>query len=46
MHVQLHKDAQGRMACFKRAIEPYIVPIDQAESAAYSRLRIAEAVAA
>jgi len=46
VHVQLHKDAQGRMSCFKRAIEPYIVPIDQAESAAYSRLRIAEAVAA
>lgn len=40
VHVQLHKDAQGRMSCFKRAIEPYIVPVDQADSSAYARLRI------
>ncbi|MFT7772217.1 fumarate reductase/succinate dehydrogenase flavoprotein subunit [Roseateles sp.] len=47
VHAQLHKDAQGRMACFKRAIEPYIVPIAQADSSAYARLRIpAEAVPA
>ncbi|MDN3919837.1 fumarate reductase/succinate dehydrogenase flavoprotein subunit [Roseateles violae] len=46
VHVQLHKDAQGRMACFKRAIEPYIVPIAETESSAYGRLRIAEPVAA
>ena len=46
VHVQLHKDAQGRMACFKRAIEPYIVPIADTESTAYSRLRIPDAVAA
>ncbi|WP_457418079.1 fumarate reductase/succinate dehydrogenase flavoprotein subunit [Roseateles sp. P5_E7] len=40
VHAQLHKDADGRMACFKRAIEPYIVPIAQADSSAYARLRI------
>ena len=40
VHVQLHKDALGRMSCFKRAIEPYIVPVDQADSSAYARLRI------
>lgn len=40
VHAQLHKGADGRMACFKRAIEPYIVPIDQADSSAYARLRI------
>lgn len=51
VHVQLQKNAQGDMGCFKRAIEPYIVPIAAAEKAAYEKLRIAptqapEAVAA
>lgn len=47
VHAQLHKGADGRMACFKRAIEPYIVPIAQADSSAYARLRIpADPVAA
>ncbi len=47
VHAQLHKGADGRMACFKRAIEPYIVPIAAAESSAYNRLRIpADAVPA
>lgn len=46
VHVQLHKDAQGRMSCFKRAIDPYIVPVAATESTAYSRLRIPDAVAA
>lgn len=51
VHVQLQKNAQGEMGCFKRAIEPYIVPIAAAEKAAYEKLRIAptqapEAVAA
>lgn len=47
VHAQLHKGADGRMTCFKRAIEPYIVPIAQADSSAYARLRIpAEPVAA
>jgi len=46
VHAQLHKAADGRMACFKRAIEPYIVPIDATDSSAYSRLRIPEAAEA
>ncbi len=40
-HAQLKKDEQGRMASFKRAIEPYIVPIDERERHAYRQLRVA-----
>jgi succinate dehydrogenase/fumarate reductase flavoprotein subunit len=39
VHVQLKKE-QGRMVCFKREIEPYIVPLDESEKTAYQRLRI------
>ncbi len=47
VHAQLKKDEQGRMTSFKRAIEPYIVPIDEAERTAYQTLRIpADAVPA
>ena len=47
VHAQLRKDAQGRMVSFKRPIEPYIVPIAEAERRAYEKLRIpAEAPAA
>lgn len=38
-HVQLQKSGDGRMHCFKRAIEPYIVSITADERNAYSRLR-------
>jgi succinate dehydrogenase/fumarate reductase flavoprotein subunit len=38
-HVQLQKKEE-RMTCFKRAIEPYIVPLDEQEKDAYHRLRI------
>ncbi len=41
VHVQLQKNAQGEMGCFKRAIEPYIVPIAATDKAAYEKLRIA-----
>jgi hypothetical protein len=41
VHAQLQKDAAGNMRSFKRAIEPYIIPIHDAEKAAYQRLRIA-----
>jgi len=41
VHAQLQKDPQGRMVSFKRAIEPYIVPIADTEKSAYQRLRIA-----
>jgi succinate dehydrogenase/fumarate reductase flavoprotein subunit len=39
VHVQLKK-TDGRMACFKRPIAPYIVPLDDEEKAAYQRLRV------
>ena len=40
-HAQLKKDEAGRMVSFKRAIEPYIVPIADTEKEAYRQLRIA-----
>jgi Fe-S-cluster-containing hydrogenase component 2 len=40
-HAQLKKDEHGRMSSFKRAIEPYIVPIADRDQDAYRRLRIA-----
>jgi succinate dehydrogenase/fumarate reductase flavoprotein subunit len=40
VHAQLKKDEQGRMVSFKRAIEPYIVPLSDSEKSAYQRLRI------
>jgi succinate dehydrogenase/fumarate reductase flavoprotein subunit len=39
VHVQLQK-VDGAMTCFKRAIEPYIVPLDDEEKAAYQHLRV------
>jgi succinate dehydrogenase/fumarate reductase flavoprotein subunit len=45
-HANLKKDEQGRMSHHKRAIEPYIVPIDEQEKTAYDRLRIARPAAA
>ncbi|MGZ5779597.1 MAG: fumarate reductase/succinate dehydrogenase flavoprotein subunit, partial [Burkholderiaceae bacterium] len=39
VHVQLKKE-NGAMTCFKRAIEPYIVALDEQEKTAYQRLRI------
>jgi succinate dehydrogenase/fumarate reductase flavoprotein subunit len=39
-HVQLYKDADGKMACRKRPVDPYVVPIKAAEKDAYRRLRI------
>jgi len=39
VHVQLQKK-NGAMSCFKRAIEPYIVALDEDEKTAYQRLRI------
>jgi len=40
-HSLLSRDAQGHMALRKKAIEPYIVPIDDEERTAYQRLRVA-----
>ncbi len=40
VHAQLQKNAQGQMVSFKRPIEPYVIPIDAREQAAYQHLRI------
>ncbi|WP_036287977.1 fumarate reductase/succinate dehydrogenase flavoprotein subunit [Methylosinus sp. PW1] len=39
-HVQLYKDAKGAIACRRRAVDPYIVPVEATERDAYNRLRI------
>ncbi|OON59929.1 fumarate reductase/succinate dehydrogenase flavoprotein subunit [Massilia sp. KIM] len=39
VHVQLKKE-DGRMTCFKRPVDPYIVPLIEAEKHAYHRLRV------
>lgn len=39
-HVQLQKNERGEMALFKRPLEPYIVPVADAERDAYRRLRV------
>jgi succinate dehydrogenase/fumarate reductase flavoprotein subunit len=41
VHVQVHKNEQGEMACFKRALEPYLIAPNQDN--AYHQLRIAKA---
>jgi hypothetical protein len=41
-HTHLRKDASGRMTSEKRAVEPYIVPLAQADRGAYDQLRIRE----
>ncbi len=40
-HSLLSKGADGAMAMRKKAIEPYIVPVDDEERTAYQRLRVA-----
>jgi len=40
-HSLLSRDPQGRMALRKKAVEPYIVPVDDQERTAYQRLRVA-----
>jgi succinate dehydrogenase/fumarate reductase flavoprotein subunit len=42
-HAQLKKGADGAMTHFKRAIEPYIVPVDERARTSYQRLRVAAA---
>jgi hypothetical protein len=41
VHVNLSKDASGQMQVFKRAIEPYVVPLDSSEMRGYHDLRVA-----
>jgi succinate dehydrogenase/fumarate reductase flavoprotein subunit len=38
-HVQLQRNERGEMACFKRPVEPYIVPIPETDRGAYAQLR-------
>lgn len=40
-HAHLKKGDDGRMTSFKRAVEPYLIAIDQEESQAYQKLRVA-----
>jgi succinate dehydrogenase/fumarate reductase flavoprotein subunit len=40
-HTLLSRGADGAMAMRKKAIEPYIVPVDDEERTAYQRLRVA-----
>jgi len=42
--VQVTKGADGRPHCFKRAVPPYLYPIDDAERYAYGELRMATPV--
>lgn len=39
-HVQLFKDQQDAIACRKRAVDPYVVPVEPVDKHAYRRLRI------
>jgi succinate dehydrogenase/fumarate reductase flavoprotein subunit len=40
-HSLLSRDAQGVMQLRKKAVEPYIVAVDDEERTAYQRLRVA-----
>ncbi|WP_367257024.1 fumarate reductase/succinate dehydrogenase flavoprotein subunit [Pseudomonas sp. stari2] len=39
-HCHLKKGEDGRMISFKKAVEPYIIPLDAEEMQAYDRLRV------
>ena len=41
-HTHFLKDANGRMTSEKRAVEPYIVALDDKDRDAYRNLRIGE----
>jgi succinate dehydrogenase/fumarate reductase flavoprotein subunit len=45
-HTTVSKDADGRMVHRKRPVDPYIVPIDEAEMGTYHRLRVTAPLAA
>jgi succinate dehydrogenase/fumarate reductase flavoprotein subunit len=42
VHVNIRKDADGRMALFKRPVDPYVVPMSRAELSGYHDLRVSE----
>lgn len=39
-HTELYKNERGEMACRKRPVEPYVVPLADSERDAYTKLRI------
>nr|WP_154742044.1 fumarate reductase/succinate dehydrogenase flavoprotein subunit [Pseudomonas karstica] len=39
-HCHLKKGEDGRMVSFKKAVEPYVIPLDAEEMQAYDRLRV------
>jgi succinate dehydrogenase/fumarate reductase flavoprotein subunit len=41
-HVQLRKEKDGSLNCFKRPLEPYIIELAESEKDAYHKLRIAK----
>jgi succinate dehydrogenase/fumarate reductase flavoprotein subunit len=45
-HSLLYRDEHGAMAMRKKAVEPYIVPVDDEERDAYQRLRVARSAEA
>lgn len=45
-HTLLERDADGAIHHSKRAVDPYVVPVDATEMTAYQQLRIVPAVAA
>ncbi|HEU0202347.1 MAG TPA: fumarate reductase/succinate dehydrogenase flavoprotein subunit [Burkholderiaceae bacterium] len=45
VHCHLRKTADGGMESLKRAVEPYILPLDDEEKTAYQRLRIVKEAA-
>ncbi|NWL77494.1 fumarate reductase/succinate dehydrogenase flavoprotein subunit [Pseudomonas taiwanensis] len=45
-HCHLKKGEDGRMTSFKKAVEPYLIPLDAEEQQAYDRLRVKTEAAA
>jgi succinate dehydrogenase/fumarate reductase flavoprotein subunit len=43
VHVQLAKNSSGEMHCFKRALEPYVIDIDDEQKSAYQHMRVNKA---
>lgn len=39
-HCHLKKDAHGNMVSFKKEVEPYLIPLNEAEQHAYQHLRL------
>ncbi|MBO3274352.1 fumarate reductase/succinate dehydrogenase flavoprotein subunit [Pseudomonas schmalbachii] len=44
-HCHLKKGGDGAMTSFKRAVEPYLIPLDDEEQKAYEKLRVRTAAA-